>query len=399
MTTPAFPQPLGGNEMPRFGGIATFMRLPGSSTPEQLDAAVVGVPFDIGTSNRPGARFGPRGIRTESGAAPAVQHGDPRRAVRQLADRRPRRRCHQPVQPRSTPSTASRRHYDTLLDHGLVTATMGGDHTIVLPILRAMAKRHGPVGLVHVDAHTDINDTMFGERIAHGTPFRRAVEEGLLDCNRVAQIGVRGTGLSGRRFRLVARAGLPRRAGRGVLASQPRSVDGRGPRRSSATGPVYLSFDIDGLDPSFAPGTGTPEIGGLTIWQGMEIIRGCARHAARRLRRRRGGADLRRVGHTHRWSPPTCSTRCCACCRESSTALAPDVRWGRGTLPEPRPQAVGGNRRVRVRRVRSSRAGHISESRDGIAVIRGPVESSNAECGQVMRSQPRRTVRRLHAPT
>lgn len=273
MPTPDFPQPLGGNEMPRFGGITTFMRLPGSSTPDELDAAVIGVPFDIGTSNRPGARFGPRGIRSESvllrpynmatRAAPfdslrIDDLGDVATNPYNVADSMERIRA----------------FYAPLLDAGLTTVSMGGDHTIVLPILRAMAHQHGPVGLVHVDAHTDINDSMFGERIAHGTPFRRAVEEGLLDCARVAQIGVRGTGYQAddfdwsrqQGFRVVQVEECWHRSLEPLMAEV---------RAQLGTGPVYLSFDIDGLDPSFAPGTGTPEIGGLTIWQGIEIIRGC----------------------------------------------------------------------------------------------------------------------------
>lgn len=273
MPTPDFPQPLGGNEMPRFGGITTFMRLPGNSTPDELDAAVIGVPFDIGTSNRPGARFGPRGIRSESvllrpynmatRAAPfdslrIDDLGDVATNPYNVADSMERIRA----------------FYAPLLDAGLTTVSMGGDHTIVLPILRAMAHQHGPVGLVHVDAHTDINDSMFGERIAHGTPFRRAVEEGLLDCARVAQIGVRGTGYQAddfdwsrqQGFRVVQVEECWHRSLEPLMAEV---------RAQLGTGPVYLSFDIDGLDPSFAPGTGTPEIGGLTIWQGIEIIRGC----------------------------------------------------------------------------------------------------------------------------
>jgi guanidinobutyrase len=127
---------------------------------------------------------------------------------------------------------------------------------------------------VHVDAHTDINDSMFGEPIAHGTPFRRAVEEGLLDCSRVAQIGVRGTGYQADDFDWSREQGF-----RVVQVEEcwHRSLDPlmAEVRSQIGDGPVYLSFDIDGLDPSFAPGTGTPEIGGLTIWQGMEIIRGC----------------------------------------------------------------------------------------------------------------------------
>ncbi len=267
------PQPLGGNEMPRFGGPASFMRLPGSSAPADLDVAVLGVPLDIGTSNRPGARFGPRAIRAESvllrpynmatRAAPfdslrIDDLGDVATNPYNLAD--------------SVDRIAA--HYRPLLAAGLTTVTMGGDHTIVLPILRAMAERHGPVGLVHVDAHTDINDTMFGERVAHGTPFRRAVEEGLLDCTRVAQIGVRGTGYAPDDFDWSRQQGF-----RVVQAEECWHIS-LAPlmaevRAQVGDGPVYLSFDIDGLDPSFASGTGTPEIGGLTIIQAMEIIRGC----------------------------------------------------------------------------------------------------------------------------
>lgn len=267
------PQPLGGNEMPRFGGIATFMRLPGTTPVAELDVAVVGVPLDIGTSNRPGARFGPRGIRDESvllrpynmatRAAPfdsltIDDTGDVATNPYNLAD--------------SVERIAA--HYAELLQHDLITVALGGDHTIALPILRAMAAKHGPVGLVHVDAHTDINDTMFGEAIAHGTPFRRAVEEGLLDGNRVAQIGVRGTGYAAddfdwsrdQGFRVVQVEECWHRSLEPLMTEIHRKVSG---------GPVYISFDIDGLDPAFAPGTGTPEVGGLTVPQALEIIRGC----------------------------------------------------------------------------------------------------------------------------
>ena len=165
-------------------------------------------------------------------------------------------------------------HYDALLGDGVIPVSMGGDHTIVLPILRSIARRHGPVGLVHVDAHTDINDTMFGERIAHGTPFRRAVEEGLLDGSRVAQIGVRATGYAADDF------DWSREQGFRVVQAEECWHRSLAPlmgeiRHQLGDGPVYLSFDIDGLDPAFAPGTGTPEIGGLTTIQGLEIIRGC----------------------------------------------------------------------------------------------------------------------------
>ena len=165
-------------------------------------------------------------------------------------------------------------HYDQLLAHDVIPVSIGGDHTIVLPILRALTKTTGPVGLVHVDAHTDINDTMFGEKIAHGTPFRRAVEEGLLDPSRVVQIGVRATGYADDDFE------WSREQGFRVVQAEECWHKSLTPlmdevREQVAGGPVYLSFDIDGLDPSVAQGTGTPEIGGLTSIQGIEIIRGC----------------------------------------------------------------------------------------------------------------------------
>lgn len=268
-----FPQPMGGNEMPRFGGIASFMRLPIITDLDQLDVAVVGVPFDIGTSNRPGARFGPRGIRNESvllrpynmatRSAPfdslrIADTGDVATNPYNLADSVERIEA----------------HYNGLMAGEVATVTMGGDHTIVLPILRSVARRHGPVALIHIDAHTDINDTMFGERIAHGTPFRRAQEEGLLDSSRVTQIGVRGTGYAAddfdwsrdQGFRVIQAEECWGRSMVETMADIRTRVGDR---------PCYLSFDIDGLDPSFAPGTGTPEIGGLTIWQALEIVRGC----------------------------------------------------------------------------------------------------------------------------
>ncbi len=267
------PQPLGGNEMPRFGGITTFMRLPGGSDPADLDVAVVGVPFDIGTSNRPGARFGPRGIREESvllrpyNMATRAAPFDSLR-IDDVGD--------VATNPYNLLDSVERitAHFDSLLENDLATVAIGGDHTIVLPILRSVVKKHGPVGLVHVDAHTDINDEMFGEKIAHGTPFRRAVEEGLLDCDRVVQIGVRGTGYAADDF------DWSREQGFRVVQAEECWYKSLAPlmeevREQLGDGPVYLSFDIDGLDPSFAQGTGTPEVGGLSVHQAMEIIRGC----------------------------------------------------------------------------------------------------------------------------
>lgn len=269
----ALNQPLGGNEMPRFGGLASMMRLPVASSAAGLDVAFIGVPLDIGASNRAGARFGPRQIRAESslirpynmatGAAPfdALQVAD-------LGD--------VPINTYSLEKSVGiiTDFYREVLGHGCVPLTLGGDHTIALPILRAVAERHGPVALIHVDAHADVNDEMFGERIAHGTPFRRAVEEGLLQTNKVWQIGLRGSGYAADDF------DWPRRQGFTIIPAHEVWWQSLAPimdkvRAVIGDAPCYLSFDIDGIDPSFAGGTGTPEIGGLSVPQALEIIRGC----------------------------------------------------------------------------------------------------------------------------
>ena len=267
-------QPLSGNAMPRFAGLATMMRLPAAESPQGLDAAFIGVPLDIGTSNRAGARFGPRQIRAESallrpynmatGAAPfdTLQVAD-------LGD--------VPINTYSIDKSLEivTRFYDSVLAAGCKPLTLGGDHTIALPILRAIAKKHGPVALVHVDAHADTNDEMFGEPVAHGTPFRRAVDEGLLACDKVWQIGLRGTGYAADDF------DWPRSQGFTVVPAHEVWYQSLAPlmaqvrERIGPEHPVYITFDIDGIDPAFAGGTGTPEIGGLTVSQALEIIRGC----------------------------------------------------------------------------------------------------------------------------
>jgi len=272
-TPRTFNQPQGGNEMPRFAGRGTMLRLPPADSPEDLDVAFIGVPLDIGTSLRAGTRFGPRSIRNESvmirpynmatGAAPfdALQVAD-------LGD--------VPINTYNLLASVDiiQAYYERLLPHRVLPLTLGGDHTITLPILRALVKKHGPVGLIHVDAHTDTNDDMFGEKIAHGTTFRRAVEEGLLDCKRVVQIGQRAQGYSSGDFQWGVDQGF-----RLVQAEQcwyqslaPLTAE---VRAQLGSGPVYLTFDIDGIDPAWAPGTGTPEVGGLTAIQALEIVRGC----------------------------------------------------------------------------------------------------------------------------
>lgn len=266
-------QPLGGNEMPRFGGIASMLRLPHLASPAGLDAAFIGIPLDIGTSLRSGTRFGPRQIRSESvmirpynmatGAAPfdslsVADLGDVAINTFNLLDT----------------VRLIEEHYDRVLEHGVIPLTLGGDHTLTLPILRALKKKYGKVGLVHVDAHADVNEHMFGEKIAHGTTFRRAVEDGLLDCDRVVQIGLRAQGYAAddfdwcrqQGFRVVQAEECWHHSLTPLMAEVRERVGG---------GPVYLSYDIDSIDPAWAPGTGTPEIGGLTTIQALEIIRGC----------------------------------------------------------------------------------------------------------------------------
>jgi guanidinobutyrase len=269
----SFNQPLGGNEMPRFGGPATMMRLPSASDARGVDACFLGVPFDTATSNRAGARFGPREVRAQSsllrpfnlgtGAAPfeSLQVAD----VGDVA-----------INTYNVQDSVRRIQlaYQQLLVHDVVPLSIGGDHLIVYPILQAIAAKHGPVALVHVDAHADVNDTMFGEKLAHGTPIRRAFEDGLLQPKKTFQIGLRGSGYSpddfnwsrGRGFTVVTAEECWQRS----LEPLMQRV-----RERIGTAPTYISFDIDGLDPSIAPGTGTPELGGLTGQQGLQIIRGC----------------------------------------------------------------------------------------------------------------------------
>jgi guanidinobutyrase len=164
--------------------------------------------------------------------------------------------------------------YDEILAAKCKPLSLGGDHTISLPILRALHKKYGPIGIVHIDAHADINDHMFGEPIAHGTPFRRAIEEGLIEPTRMVQIGLRASGYEADDF------DWPRSQGVRVVQAEECWYKSLTPlmgevREQLGQGPVYLTFDIDGLDPAYAPGTGTPEIGGLTVHQGLEIVRGC----------------------------------------------------------------------------------------------------------------------------
>jgi len=265
--------PLGGNAMPRAGGIATMMRLPHTQDLADLDVCFVGIPMDTGASNRSGTRHGPRQIRAESslirpcnlgtGSAPftrmqVADYGDIAISTFNI----------------KASCAIITRDITTILDHDVVPLIMGGDHTLSYPVLRAIKAKHGPVALVHVDAHADTSDTMLGESIAHGTPFRRAFDEGLIVPDKTFQIGLRGTGYS------PADLDWGRERGFEVIPAEACWHTSLVPlmqriRETIGAIKTYISFDIDGLDPAFAPGTGTVEMGGLTTIQGLEIIRGC----------------------------------------------------------------------------------------------------------------------------
>ncbi|MEL7131191.1 MAG: agmatinase [Pseudomonadota bacterium] len=264
-------QPLSGNDLARFSGPNTFMRLPFSNELQKLDVAVLGVPMDIGTSWRSGTRFGPKQVRAESamirpynlqtGAAPfdslhVADIGDLAINTFSLSD--------------SLRIIAE--SYGTILTYDSVPVAIGGDHSITLPILRAIAQRHGPVALIHVDAHADVNDEMFGEKETHGTVFRRAYEEGLIQASKVYQVGLRGTGYSAEDFTEAQGWGFQQFLAH-ELWGRDLSQLGAEIRRDIGDVPTYVTYDIDSLDPAFAPGIGTPEIGGLTTPQALQLIR------------------------------------------------------------------------------------------------------------------------------
>lgn len=259
-------------DMPRYAGIATFALLPRSDDVERSDIAVIGVPFDAGTSYRPGARFGPAHIRENS---------------RQLHPYHQTHRFHLfrdlqvvdagdigvgPYDIASAVETiqaaASRfARQDTAL------VALGGDHTIALPLLRAAAAVHGPLAVLHFDAHLDTWDVLHGAAIWHGSPFRRAAEEGLIDLDRSQHVGVRGGIYDPVELEDDARAGFQMIRAEQFLDHSPADiVDQIRARLGSA--PVYVSVDIDVLDPAFAPGTGTPEVAGISTSQLFSVLRG-----------------------------------------------------------------------------------------------------------------------------
>jgi guanidinopropionase len=257
--------------LPRYAGIATFFRAPATQQTDDVDIGVIGVPFDGGVTNRTGARHGPRAVREQSTLLRRINSATgitpfASARVRDLGD------CwiEQPYELQGALKEIEA-FYRTVTTAAIVPLTVGGDHAISLPILRAVAA-HRPVGMIHIDAHCDTGDDYMGSRFHHGAPFRRAVEEGLLDPRRVIQIGIRGTTNDPDMW------GFSQRSGMRVLPMEEFDDSGwryaaEEARRVAGEGPTYLSFDIDSLDPSHAPGTGTPEAGGLTILQALRLLR------------------------------------------------------------------------------------------------------------------------------
>ena len=267
-----FNQPLSGIAVPRFGGLPTFMRLPYVDDPDGIDIGLIGVPWDGGTTNRAGARHGPREIRNQSSFI---------RRIHQTTLTSPYDICNvadlgdTSVNPIDLMDTLKRveEFFARVHSAGTVPLTAGGDHLITLPIMRAIA-RDGTIGMVHFDAHTDTNDSYFGEnKYTHGTPFRRAVEEGLLDPKRTIQIGIRGSLYTKNDYDYVRETGIRMIA---IEEYFEMGVDAviEEARRVVGDGTTYISFDVDGLDPVYAPGTGTPEIGGYSTFDAQTMIRG-----------------------------------------------------------------------------------------------------------------------------
>ena len=271
----SFFMPITGSVMPRFAGLATLMRLPYVGVDDaqfaNVDIGLIGVPWDGGTTNRPGARHGPRQVRDISTMV---------RNVNRASGLKPFSICNcadlgdTPVNPVDLMDSLNRIHafYDKVCAAGITPLSVGGDHLVSLPIMRALAK-NGPIGMVHFDAHTDTWDGYFGGfKYTHGTPFRRAIEEGLLDPKRTIQIGIRGALYSDAEDTWGQEQGIRvididefHAMGLEAVMAEARRVVG--------DGQTYVSFDVDALDPVYAPGTGTPEIGGLTTLEAQRMVR------------------------------------------------------------------------------------------------------------------------------
>jgi len=266
---------LDSSKSPRFAQPATFMRLPHQTDLGGVDVAILGVPFDSGTSYRSGARLGPREIRNQSSLIRPYSYFQKVSPFERLTIVDAGDVDAQPVGIEGAfaaiEAGVGRAHAA-----GAMPMVVGGDHSIALPCLRAAAKAHGPVALVQFDAHIDTWGDYFGGKYFHGSPFRRAIDEQLIDPARYVQVGIRGpmygdaADFTYQRDRGVTTIdiGMVKRDGAQATMARVREIAG--------TGPVYVTFDIDSVDPAFAPGTGTPEVGGLTSYEAQELVRGLA---------------------------------------------------------------------------------------------------------------------------
>ena len=264
-------QPPSASGSPRFCNMGSFMRLPRAESAEGLDAGIIGIPFDTAASFRPGARFGPNGVRNISAmikpnnVAMGVNIMDSIKAA-DLGD--------VPVIPDYIHETyaAIEETLTGALEAGAVPVCIGGDHAVTLGELRAIAKKHGKVSLIHFDSHLDLCDTVFGQKYNHGTPFRRAMEEGLIDPEHSIQIGMRGSLYDPDDFKIAAELGFQVIPGDTLHTMTPDEL-AEAIQKRVGDRKVFLTFDIDFVDPAYAPGTGTPEVGGFTSYETLQYIR------------------------------------------------------------------------------------------------------------------------------
>lgn len=267
-------QPVGPSDAslnPRYAGIATFARLPQLRDVGHADIAVVGVPFDSGVSYRPGARFGPSHIRE---ASRLLRPYNPAQDVEPFSSQQVADAGDISANPFNILEAVDQieRGATELSSGGTRLVTLGGDHTIALPLLRVVARKHGPVAVLHFDAHLDTWDTYFGAPITHGTPFRRASEEGLIDLTASTHVGIRGPLYGPEDLRDDARLGFAIISSAEIESEGlPRAIDRMLTRLGDR--PTYISVDVDVLDPAHAPGTGTPEAGGMTSRELLAMIR------------------------------------------------------------------------------------------------------------------------------
>ena len=264
------PMPVDALQYPRFAGIPTFMRLPHVPDASRLDAALIGVPYDGGTSYRPGPRFGPRHIREQSAI---IRPYNPVLKISPFERLRVADYGDLAVNPLSIEDTFDRvaKQLKRVLDADTIPLCVGGDHSILLPILRAIHAKHGPVALIQLDAHSDTWDEYWGSKYSHGTPVRRAIEEGLVDLAHVLQIGLRGQLYDANDLDYAKQHRIS------TITAEEFHAEGLAPVRKRlkpfAGHKVYLSLDIDVVDPAFAPGTGTPQVGGLSSVQILDLVR------------------------------------------------------------------------------------------------------------------------------